>query len=342
MARPRPSDAIAEPSAIAREILADGAGAHLLLGENGLDQEETADIIVTEAVPEGVRAFNYDDFHVDDSECSADAVAAAVASWPVMAERRVVVLRGAEGMRDDVGTAVAYAVQGGLGSSILLVLGEKLDARKKWSKAISSASRRHDFPVPKGRAFTAWVQARASRHGATMSGPAAGMLVEHIGTDIYRAASEVEKLATYVLPRTTIDVSDVEDVVGVTREDTVYELTDRIAARDASGALAIAGRLTRADQHPAYLVGVIVRHWQALRAAVDLIRQGQENRLGDVLGEYRPFIVNKYIAQAKALRLDRVRRGFRLAVAAESAIKAGWSPAETVLEGLICQLAARR
>ena len=325
----------------ARSVLSAGAGAYLFLGDNGLDQEEAADMVISEAVPEGLRAFNYDDFHVDDNECSADAVAGAIQSLPMMAPIRVVVLRAVNGMKDDIGTAVASALQGGLDGTILLMLGEKLDGRKKWAKTIASSAKRFDFVIPRGRGLVTWVQNRAEHSGAKLNPAAANMIVDHVGSDIYRAAGEVEKLVTYVLPRTDIDVTDVEAVVGITREDTVYELTDRIASRDVSGALTIAFRLIRADQHPAYLVGVIVRHWQALRVTVDLIRQRQEDRLGDVLGEYRPFILKKYITQAKALRLARVRMGFRVALAAESALKAGWSPPEAILEGLICQLARK-
>ncbi len=326
------------PDEIAQAILDAGPGAYLLTGENGLDKEEVADIVIERAVPEGMRAFNVDRLYADDSELTADSLVSAVTSWPTMAEVRVVAVRGAEGAREEIGTALARLAAAEGMQTILLVDAVKLDARRKWSKELTRAAKAYDFPPPKGRSFIPWAQRLASRHGAELDPQAAGLLEQFIGDDAFRAGSEIEKLATYVLPGKRIGVGEVEAVVGITREDTVYELTDRIAERNVNAALRIAHRLVASDQHPAYLAGVIVRHWNSLRVAADLLRTRRERELGDVLGERRPFLLDKYLSQAKRLRTERIRVGFRLAVGAESAIKAGWSPPEAVLDALICQL----
>jgi len=324
---------------IVRAIREGGPGPYLLLGDNGLDREEIARRVVEELTPEATRPFNYDVFHADERECSAEAIATATAAYPVIADVRVVVVRGLEDARDELGAELARLASGPLDGTVLLMLGEKLDGRRKWAATLLKASRTFTLAAPKGRAFTAWLRRRATRHGVQLADGAAEMLAEYVGADVYRAASEVEKLALYVAPRETVEVEDVEAVVGITREDTVYNLTDRIAELNAGGALAIAHRMVQADQHPAYLVGMIVRYWERLRVATDLIQHGREKELGALTGENRPFILNKYLSQARLLRRERVRMGFRLALAAESAIKGGWPP-EVVLDGLICQLAA--
>lgn len=329
------------PDEVLNAIRSGGPGAYLLLGENGLDQEEVAAHVVAEFTNEQTRAFNYEAFRADERECSAEAIAGAAMAYPVLAEVRVVVVRGLEEAREEVGAELARLAKGELPTTLLLLLAEKLDGRKRWVSSLMEHSTVFTLSLPKGKAFVSWVERRAKMQGVAMTDAAAQLLVEYVGSDVYRAASEVEKLALYVLPRTTLDVSDVEAVVGITRDDTVYQLTDCIAKPDPAGALVIAHRMMQADQHPAYLVGMIVRHWQTLRTTIDLIRRKRENDLGELLGEFRPFILDKYLRQARALQLDRIRTGFRLALAAESAIKNGWSPPEVVLDGLICQLSAQ-
>ncbi len=336
----------AAKSQMAEEVLAaiveGGPGAYVLLGDNGLDHETVTAAVVDKLTDETTRTFNSDVFHADDRECSADDIASAVRSYPTFASARVVVVRGLEDAQESVGSTLADLAARPLGDTVLVMTAAKLDGRKKWCGQVSGQSRTFTLAAPKGRQFPPWLKRRAKRFGATISDDAASTLVDLIGTDVYRAASEVEKLANYVLPRTTIDVADVEEAVGMTRDDTVYSLTDRIAEADARGALEIAHRMVQADQHPAYLVGMIVRHWERLRLAADVLGRGREQDLGAFLGESRPFIVSKLAAQARALRRNRIRTGFRLALSAESAIKGGWSAPQVALDGLVCQLAKRR
>ncbi len=327
------------PDDVVKAVVEAGPGAYLLLGENGVDQEEVVGRCVDELTKPETRAFNYDDLDADDPDTSASVVGSAVRSYPMLDNVRVALVRNIQGARDGVGKELAALVGEGIDGTVLLMSGTKLDGRRGWAQAISKGSTVYRFEVPKGRAFPSWLKRRAARHGATIADDAAEMLVEYVGQDVWRAAGELEKLALYALPRTDIELEDVEAVAGLTREDTVYSLTDRIAEMNVAAALQIARRMSNADSHPAYLVGMIVRHWQALRLASDLVGNRREGELADLLGENRPFLLRKYVTQARALRRERVRTGFRLATAAESAIKNGREP-DVVLDGLICQLAA--
>lgn len=339
--RRRATPRAASPDEVFTAIQTGGPGAYLVLGDNGLDQEEVSRRVVEAFTEERTRPFNYELFRADERETTAEAIAEAVMAFPVSAVTRVVVVRGLEGAREEIGSQLAGLAGAALPSTVLLMLAEKLDARRAWVTSLLERSAPFALSLPKGRALVAWMQRRAKAHGVALADDAAHLLVEYVGDDLYRAAGEVEKLAIYVAPRTAIDVGDVETVVGITREDTVYRLTDCIAKPDPTAALQIAHRMHQAGQHPAYLVGVIVRHWQTLRIVADLVRRNRARDLSELLNEKRPFILDKYIAQAKVLTLERIRTGFRLALAAESAIKAGWSPPEVVLDCLICQLAGQ-
>jgi len=334
---PQPSG----PDEVFAAIRSAGPGAYLLLGDSGLDQEEVVQRLVGEFTEEQTRPFNYEVFRAEERETSTEAIAQAVMAFPVLAALRVVVVRGLEEAREEIGSQLVHLTGRELQSTVLLMLAEKLDARMRWVAPLIEHCTVFMLALPKGRALVGWVQCRASSQGVSMPESAAELLAEYVGADLYRAASEVEKLTHYVLPRKTIEVSDVEAVVGITRDDTVYQLTDCIAKPDPAGALRIAHRMVEAGQHPAYLVGVIVRHWQMLRIAADLLPRKRQHELSELLGEKRPFVLNKYIAQARALPRERIRTGFRLALAAESAIKGGWSRPDVVLDGLICQLAAQ-
>jgi DNA polymerase-3 subunit delta len=84
-----------------------------------------------------------------------------------------------------------------------------------------------------------WIAHHATEeHGATITPGACVMLQGAVGNDLPLLAAEIDKLASYASGK-VIDEDAVAAVVGVRRGETVADLLDRVARRDAAGALAI-------------------------------------------------------------------------------------------------------
>ena len=81
------------PDDVVKAIVESGSGAYLLLGENGIDQEDVIDRCVEALTKPESRAFNYDNLDADDPDTSAEAVASAVRSYPMLDSVRVAVVR---------------------------------------------------------------------------------------------------------------------------------------------------------------------------------------------------------------------------------------------------------
>ncbi len=67
----------------------------------------------------------------------------------------------------------------------------------------------------------------------------AGLFLERVGFNPAAVVVEAEKLAFYTEDRPAITTTDLENMVGRSREDALYELTDAIGKRDISLAIAI-------------------------------------------------------------------------------------------------------
>jgi DNA polymerase III subunit delta len=74
--------------------------------------------------------------------------------------------------------------------------------------------------------------------GASITPEAAELLQQATGNELASLAAELDKLASYA-GGGTIDEAAVADVVGVRRGETLGDFLDRVAARDAAGALAL-------------------------------------------------------------------------------------------------------
>ncbi|HPU84849.1 MAG TPA: DNA polymerase III subunit delta [Candidatus Latescibacteria bacterium] len=338
-ARTRYNAPLADSADVRDSICGQGAGAYLLLGDNGVDIEETVAGVVAHFTDEATRAFNCDVFHVGEPECTAEAIVNSVRAYPVLAPVRVVIVRGVEGANAAFANELALLVENLPPAVVLVLSGEKLDERTKWAAVLKKNCAVFTFAVP--RNITPWIRQRAKSRGFTFDDDAAELLSDFVGTNVFRAADEIEKLTLFVQPRKTISAEDVEAVAGIARTDTVYQLNDAIDGGHSERALQIAHRLQEHSMQAATIAGLILQHWMQLRAAADVLQNPDEIPLKELVGENRDFVLKKLTDSARALGRDRIRRGVRLALAAESAMKSSWLADKSVgLDALILQLSA--
>lgn len=95
-----------------------------------------------------------------------------------------------------------------------------------------------EFAPLTGDRLPRWVAHHAETVlGRAITPGAASLLVEAVGADLAQLAVELEKLASFAAG--AIDERAVSEVVGVRRGESVGDLLDAIAAKDASAALAL-------------------------------------------------------------------------------------------------------
>ncbi|MCB9851855.1 MAG: DNA polymerase III subunit delta [Phycisphaerales bacterium] len=100
--------------------------------------------------------------------------------------------------------------------------------------------------------MTSWIEDRANAHGCTLERGVASRLYDQVGDDHGVLDNEIEKLATYVLPGKKIGMADVDALVGHSREQTVFKITDAIAERDARKALSLWQQVLATDRAAPY------------------------------------------------------------------------------------------
>jgi DNA polymerase-3 subunit delta len=105
-----------------------------------------------------------------------------------------------------------------------------------------------EFPVLSGDRLPKWIAHRAGELGVPITPAAAALLQQAAGTDLAALASELDKLVSYARgaaatgepaqgEQVEIDEAAVTAVVGIRRGETLGDLLDRVAERDANGAL---------------------------------------------------------------------------------------------------------
>ncbi len=220
-----------------RDALKRGAfdGAYYICGEDDFQKEDAMRQLIAAAVEPGMRDFNIEVRRAQ--EFDVKSLDAALSAVPMMADRRVIVIRDASSLRKDVRKVLDRYLQKPAPDVMVLLVeasGGKTDtelARSTTPLNFDSLTRDR---IPK------WIAHYATAQFQTrITAEAADLLQSAAGTDLHQLVGELDKLASYTNGR-EITENDVAAVVGVRRGETMADFLDQVAMRNAARALELA------------------------------------------------------------------------------------------------------
>ncbi|MEK7403322.1 MAG: DNA polymerase III subunit delta [Gemmatimonadota bacterium] len=279
-----------------REALDDKkfATAYYFFGEDEYQKDEGLRRLVDAAVDPATRDFNLDQRR--GSELDAAGVSSLVGVPPMMAERRVVVIRDVTGLKKDARLALERYLDSPSSETLVIMTAP---AEAKDDKGLSTRAVAVEFKSPNDNQVSKWLQARASEAGATITPGAVSLLHQAVGADLAQMSVELNKLMSYCGSK-PIDEAAVSTIVGVQAEETLSHLLDAVADRDMSAALAlITPVLTHTKTSAVYIVMALTTQMLALSAAQSrgvakarlagefwaLLKSGGSNLVGRPWGE---------------------------------------------------------
>jgi len=209
------------------------APAYLLHGDDEYRKEDALRHLLEAAVDAATRDFNLDQRR--GAELDAETLASLLSMPPMMADRRVVVVRDVTALKKDARVALERYLERPA-SDVLLVL--TAPAESKLDAALTGRVTGVNAKPLGGDELPKWIATRAEQRGGSITPDAVNLLQDAVGTELAQLATELDKLVAYAGSR-PIDEAAVTAVVGVRREQTMGELLDAVAARDARRALAL-------------------------------------------------------------------------------------------------------
>lgn len=295
---------------------------YLLFGEEDYERDETARWLLGALAPEAPD-FNVDTFRADGLE--AARLLDAYRSYPVMAAHRLVVLRAAERLSAADCTALEPLVSEPVDTSVVVVVGAKVDMRRRIFKEMASRGMAVEFRVPFDNQLGAWIGRHARRRGIALEPAAVDLLRLYVGANLRELAGEMEKLVTYVGEGETIAARQVEEQVGLSRGTSIFELTDAIGEALGQGKRARAAELLHAlldqGEEPLRILPMISRHLQLLLKTQRLERaKAPRDEMARQLG-VSPFFLNGYLEQAQRIQARSLWRGLSVLLEADTRLK---------------------
>jgi DNA polymerase-3 subunit delta len=203
-------------------------------GEDDFLKDEATRRLVERAIDPATRDFNLELRRGGD--LTAETLDALLGTPPMMAERRVVVVRDVGALKKDARAALDRYLKRPAPDAVVVLV--TVGPGAKPDKALLEMTSAVAFDLLTPEQVPKWITQRAAELGASIAWPAALLLQEAVGNDLPQLHSELDKLVSYRRGG-EIDETAVADVVGIRRGETLGDLLDRVALRDAAGALAI-------------------------------------------------------------------------------------------------------
>ncbi len=211
-------------------------GAYYVFGEDDYQKDDAVRELIEAALEPETRDFNLDMRRGADLD--AETLGVLLSTPPMMAERRVIVIREVDALRKDARKVLDQYLVNSASDLLLLMIGV---GGSKADLSLSGSSTPLQFDPLTGDRIPKWITHRATTQlGVRITEAAIELLQAAVGSDLHQLAGELEKLASYIEGHgQEISEEAVAAVVGVRRGETQSDLLDAVADRNAARALGL-------------------------------------------------------------------------------------------------------
>jgi len=266
---------------------------YLLHGDEPYFIDQISHLIEKSVLSEAEQSFNQAVLYGKDTDFKT--VVDEARQFPMMATQRVVIIKEAQDMR-SLKNLATYAENPSTQSIVVINHKyKKFDSRTKLAKAIKAngvlfqSKKLYDNKVP------GWITSYLKGKGISISGDAAMMAAEFLGTDLSKVANEMDKIAVNLADAKEITAELIKELVGISKDYNVFELQKAIGSKDTEKAFRIINYFS-ANEKANPLVMVLSNLYGYFVKVYTAAYYGKknDNELKTLLGLPTPYFVKDY------------------------------------------------
>jgi DNA polymerase III subunit delta len=322
-------------------------------GPEDVLKDEAVRQLLDRALEPAFRDFNFDQRSAPQLE--PEALYALLNTLPMMAERRVVVLREVEALKRKARVKSVledYLKKPSQDTLLILVQGS---AEPKADPSLSRGTTEVAFAALSPERTLRWITHYARQQRVELAPDAATHLFESVGNDLGMLRMELDKIAS-LEHEGPVNLEAVAAQVGVRRGETLISWRDLVLGGSAAASLPLVGPvLEQAGMSGVKMVSALGTALIGLRLARPYYERGIRDRalaqkiMGNLLS-IRPFGLGDWRAEsdkwakwAPVWPLPRIRSALRATLEADTALKnTRISDERGVVTDLVLQLTAQR
>jgi DNA polymerase III subunit delta len=212
------------------------APVYTLMGEEPYFVDSITDFIEEHVLTEAEKDFNQTIVYGRD--VSISQIISIAKGFPMMGDRQVVLVKEAQDIKEwkkaeELAPLEAYLTQPQPSTMLVFAFkNKKLDGRLKVAKQLAKvgvvfeSKKIRDYQLPQ------WIKAYAESHKHAISDKAVHLMAEYLGSSLDKLANALDKLMIVVDKDKTIDLNDIENHVGISKDYNIFELQKAMAVKD--------------------------------------------------------------------------------------------------------------
>lgn len=311
--------------------------AYFLFGEEKYLHDVLIDKIIDAVVDPASRDFNFDLFYANEVEI--DKVINIAGSYPMMAQRRVVVVKDIHLFKPTAQKNLAdFLAKPTPTTCLIITLPQKIRATKN-IKTIADSSAAIDCRQLYDNEVPSWVVSYLRSKKIEIETNAIPLLQAQVGNSLLSLTNELEKVLVNIHPRNKITADDVQNVISISKQFNIFELNNAIGEKNFSLSIAILSKLLEQGENPTGMVIQISRHMANLLKIREATRMGKTsaNELMKLTG-LANFFINNMKNQTRKYSGDQLRHAFYHLTEADFHLKSGYQKPKLVMELLLYKI----
>ncbi|MCL2881686.1 MAG: DNA polymerase III subunit delta [Coriobacteriia bacterium] len=261
---------------------------YLITSEQAFLRDQALDRLRTRVADMGVDLdFNHEQFDAETADPTE--IVAAASTLPFLSDLRLVIVTRVEKLDKESLDMLATYAQAPSPTTILCLVGEKLNRTTKLYKAIAAQGTVLDRKAPKRRELPGVVRGLFTERGLATDTAAPEALVNLVGEDLGALSTAIATIAAYLdaAPNKKVTRKVIAEVIGVSAEVKGWELTDALAERRCGEALQMVARALDQGSSLPSLGALVLRTLRQLIVARSLLDEGALDPAGQLAEELK-------------------------------------------------------
>lgn len=281
---------------------------YYLYGNEDFLKNESFSMLKTIVLSGAVQDFNYDLYY--GGEVEAAKILASASTLPVMAARRLVVVKGAEKLKGPDEEILLPYIENPSPSTSLVFFGRDVDRRKKFFTVLNKTDALVEHNRPYENEMPRWIKWVAGKRGVEITERACRYLVDIIGNDLGSISNEIQKASLYVGDKKRIDLEDVEALTTDVKARTIFELVDAVGNKNLPASLKNLKKLLDGGESPLLVIAMLVRQARLLWTGLEILNKGGNEQEIRKTIKLPPFVFKGYMRQLKLFSEEELNKVF--------------------------------
>jgi len=254
----------------------------------------------------------------DDEDSQWEKVVGAITGGGLFSSKKLIILKDIFASKELREALNEFLDAHDLDADVSLIVyeGASPDKRSSLFKKLNKGKFVYAFNALDGRSIEQHITRMAEERGKKIEPSAIRELSIICGTDLWRAKSEIEKLASLVSD--IITINDVKENTQGKLENDIWQFVDAISSANKKEALNMLDAQLESGVEPMYLLSMMIRQFRLLITLHNA--QGVDSALASSLSLH-PFVVKKTRQQSGRFSIEKLKAIYQALSRLDSALK---------------------